>query len=88
MERKMEINMEETNQRKNKERLKLFFENKTLVFLKIRFGESTHYHNGYIKRIEEKCVILDDIKAGEFPIPFLDIISVDVSNRIKENKNA
>jgi len=66
-------------------KLDLFFKTKTITFIKIRFSNGFHIHNGYIKEIKDSYIMFKDIKDNNtFPIDKKDILKVDVS---KGDKN-
>lgn len=61
------------------EKLKIFFENNTPTFLKLKSERGYKVMNGFIFKINEEYIILKDIKLGQFPVLKSDILWLDVS---------
>ena len=60
------------------ERLKLFLENKTYTYIKDIFN---YNFNGFIKRIDDLKIILEDDELGNIPIRITDINELTYSKK-------
>jgi len=63
------------------EYIKLFLENKTYTFLKIKHLDEEFFYNGYILENNSESILFKDNISGELPILKNKILRIEVSKR-------